>query len=117
MALKKWNTNFRLESVFHPDKQDYLFRCSVSAGKTQKVVFHLLSNQISQKMFVNGKQPLTQSSPLLPLIKKPEDSGYEIVDDALISLLASFPRSVSTLVASCNTIARCCVEVLTFQTL
>ena len=78
MALKKWNTNFRLESVFHPDKQDYLFRCSVSAGKTQKVVFHLLSNQISQKMFVNGKQPLTQSSPLLPLIKNPRTLGTKL---------------------------------------
>ena len=78
MALKKWNTNFRLESVFHPDKQDYLFRCSVSAGKTQKVVLHLLSNQISQKMFVNGKQPLTQSSPLLPLIKNPRTLGTKL---------------------------------------
>ena len=27
MALKKWNTNFRLE------KQDYLFRCSFAPGK------------------------------------------------------------------------------------
>ena len=34
-------------------------KCSV--GKTQIVVFHLLSNWISRKFFVNGKQPLTPS--------------------------------------------------------
>ena len=43
------------------NKQDYLFRCSVapgnlSAGETQKVVFHFLSNQIFRNLFVNGKQ-------------------------------------------------------------
>ena len=37
-----------------------MFRCSrkFSVGKTQKVVFHLLSNRISRKILVNGKQPL-----------------------------------------------------------
>ena len=51
--------------IFHPEKQDYLFRCSVAEiffGKTQKVASHLLSNRISRKMFVNGKQPRIQSS-------------------------------------------------------
>ena len=38
--------------------------------------------------------------------QKPEDSGYEIVDDALISSLASFPQSVSTRAASCDTFTR-----------
>ena len=48
--------------TFHTEKQDSLFRCSVaplfkfSVGKTYKVVFHLPSNLISQKIFVNGKQ-------------------------------------------------------------
>ena len=50
--------------IFHPEKQDYIFRCQfrcsrkVPVGKTQKVAFHLLSNRISRKIFVNGKQPL-----------------------------------------------------------
>ena len=37
-----------------------MFRCSrkFSVGKTQKVVFHLLSNRISRKILVNGKQPI-----------------------------------------------------------
>ena len=43
------------------NKQGHLFRCSVapgysSAGKTQKGVFHFLSNQIFRNLFVNGKQ-------------------------------------------------------------
>ena len=38
-----------------------VFRCSrkFCAGTTQKVVFHLLSNRIVLKIFVNGKQPIT----------------------------------------------------------
>ena len=37
-----------------------MFRCSLkfSAGTIQKVVFHLLSNRIFQKRFVNGKSNL-----------------------------------------------------------
>ena len=48
MALKKWNTNFHLV----PFK---MFRCfrKFSPGKTQKVVFHL----ISSRNFLNNKQP------------------------------------------------------------
>ena len=36
-----------------------MFRCSrkFSGGTTQKVVFHLLSNLIFRKLFVDGKQP------------------------------------------------------------
>ena len=30
-ALKKWNTNFP-RGIFHPEKQDYLFRCSIASG-------------------------------------------------------------------------------------
>ena len=43
-----------------------MFRCSrkFSVGKTQKVVFHLLSNRISQKIIANGKQPLSPPHPL-----------------------------------------------------
>ena len=37
-----------------------MFRCSrkFSEPTTQKVVFHLLSNRVSRKILVNGKQPL-----------------------------------------------------------
>ena len=42
-----------------------MFRCSrkFSVWKTQKVSFHLLFNQISRKIFANGKQPLTADVP------------------------------------------------------
>ena len=49
--------------IFYPEKQDYLFRCSVSplfkfsVGKSQKVVFPLLSNRVSWKILINVKQP------------------------------------------------------------
>ena len=38
-----------------------MFRCSrkFSVGQTEKVVFYLLSNRISRKIVVNGKQPLS----------------------------------------------------------
>ena len=32
MALKKWNTNSVQRGTFLPDKQDYLFKCSVVLG-------------------------------------------------------------------------------------
>ena len=43
---------------FQPVKQDYLFRCSVASGNfpLTRPVFHLLSNRICRKIFVNGKQ-------------------------------------------------------------
>ena len=54
--------------IFHPEKQDYLFRCSVAPGnflleRPKKVVpvFHLLSNRNSRKIFVNGKQSISLS--------------------------------------------------------
>ena len=46
-----------------------MFRCSkkFSTGITQKVVFHLLSTWIFQKICVRGKQPSkTQKHPLTP---------------------------------------------------
>ena len=60
VAFKKWNENFR--ETFRPEKQDYLFRCSVTPGnfppeRPKKWVFDLLSNQIFRKLFVNGRQP------------------------------------------------------------
>ena len=59
-ALKKWNSNFRLEYSVRK-KQDYLFRPFVVSGNflqnDPNVVFHLLSNRISRKRFVNGTQP------------------------------------------------------------
>ena len=62
---------FPLEN-FVQKKHDYLFqmfRCSrkVSAGTTQKVVFHLLSNRIFRKIWVDGKQP---TSPVRQLSKR-----------------------------------------------
>ena len=76
MALKYWDTRFPF-GIFHPAKQDYLFRCSFapgnfSFGKTQKVLFHLhvLSNRISRKIFVYGKQPLTLDAPQCKQVNK-----------------------------------------------
>ena len=67
--LGKIEREFRL-GIFRPEKQDYLFSCSVVPGhfpleQPKKVMFHLLSNQIFRKRFVNGKQPL-QISALVP---------------------------------------------------
>ena len=50
---------------FRPEKQDYLFRCSVApgnfpAGTIQKVVFHLLSNRIFLKILVNQQTTYIQ---------------------------------------------------------
>ena len=63
MALKKWNTNFRLEDSIRKNRTtlSYEFRCSrkFSAGMTQKGMCHLLFDQIfRRKLLVNGKQPL-----------------------------------------------------------
>ena len=74
MAYKKWNTNFRLKySVWK--KQDYLFRCSVAPGnflmERPCSIFHLLSNRIFRKLFVNGEQPMFQLSHFNPLLGCP----------------------------------------------
>ena len=61
MALKKLNTNFRLEySVRKTGLPFQMFRCcrKFTAGTTQKVVRHLLSKRIFWKILVNGKQPV-----------------------------------------------------------
>ena len=63
MALKKWNTNCRLEDSVRKNRTALSdeFRCSrkFSAGMTQKGVYHLLFDQIfRRKLLVNGKQPL-----------------------------------------------------------
>ena len=36
----------------------FRFSRKFSVGKTQKVALYLLSNRVSRKMFVNGKQPV-----------------------------------------------------------
>ena len=63
VALKKWNTNSRLrDSVRKKTGLPFqIFSCSrkFSAGTTQDVLFHLLSNRIFWKLFENGKQPIT----------------------------------------------------------
>ena len=60
IALKKWNpyTNFFLDHSVRKKKTGLSFQMSrCSAGMTQKVEFHLLSNRIFRKLFVKGKQP------------------------------------------------------------
>ena len=62
MTLKKRNTNFPWKILSRKTGLPFpIFRCSrkFSAGATLKGVFHLLSNRILRKLFVNGKQPLT----------------------------------------------------------
>ena len=62
-----------LFGTFHPEKQDYLFRCSIAPGNfllsrmAQKVMFHLLSNRIFLKRFVkmvNNPYPTLLSNTL-----------------------------------------------------
>ena len=66
MALKKWNTDFRLGNSVHKTGLPFqLFRCfgRFSAGTTQKVVYHdlILSKWIFRKLFQNDKQLLSRS--------------------------------------------------------
>ena len=39
----------------------FRFSRKFSVGKTQKVALYLLSNRVSRKIFVNGKQPVRKS--------------------------------------------------------
>ena len=60
MALKKWTTNFRLKYSIRKNRttfSDVPFLLEFSVRKTQKVVFHLLSNRISRKI-TRYKQPM-----------------------------------------------------------
>ena len=41
--------------------QMFRFSRKFSVGKIQKVAFYLLSNRVSRKIFVNGKQPVRKS--------------------------------------------------------
>ena len=57
MALKKWNTNFRLEYFVRKNRTTFS-----DVWNDLKGVFHLLSNRIFRKLFVNGnRQPPFQS--------------------------------------------------------
>ena len=67
MALNKWNTNFRLEYSVRKT-QDYTFsdvqllpEISIPLERPCSL-YHLLSNGIFRKRFVNDKQPLFQLS-------------------------------------------------------
>ena len=79
-----------LLGIFHPEKQDYLFRSSVasrnyfSAGTTKKVMFYLLSNQIFRKLFVNGKQPVFHFWLYCPLCQ-PKRLHHSVVPARFIS--------------------------------
>ena len=57
---------FRPEKTWLPFSDVSLLR-KVSAGTTKKVVFHLLSNRIFRKIWVDGKQP---TSPVRQLSKR-----------------------------------------------
>ena len=76
-----WRNGIQISVWNIPSRKTRLpFRCSrcslkFSIGKTQRVLFHLFSNQISQKIFVNGKQPLSVFSPIF-VSHKIKDSGY-----------------------------------------
>ena len=70
MALKKRNTNLRWNIPSGKTGLHFrMFRCSwkFSAGTVQKVLFHLLSDRILRKLFVNGKKPLSYSKSRFPL--------------------------------------------------
>ena len=67
IALKKWNTNFRLEHSERKNRITYseiLRLPEISNWMKRKIVFHLLSNWIfrnQNSLFVNGKQPTSLS--------------------------------------------------------
>ena len=63
MALKKWNTNFRWNIPSGKKLPFQMFLCSrkFSAGLTQNIVFHLLSNQVFRKLFLLIVNHQTQS--------------------------------------------------------
>ena len=67
MASKEWNTNFCLEYSIQKNRTTFsdvpVAPWNFPLGKP-RVLFHLFSNQISQKIFVNGKQPLSVFSPI-----------------------------------------------------
>ena len=69
MAVKKWNTNFRLKySVRKSGLPFQMFRFSqkFSAGATKNVGFCLLSNWIFRKLCVNGKLPKAHKLAVFP---------------------------------------------------
>ena len=79
MALRKWKTNFRWNILSGKTGLPFqMFRCSrkFSVGKTQKVVFHLLSNRISRKILVNGKQPRPRAQFLPIRTSQPVNNIY-----------------------------------------
>ena len=72
MALEKWNTNFCLEhSIGKYGTIFLMFRRSwkFSAGMVQKVMFYLLSNWISPKLFVNYGKQIIHISLIYPTLK------------------------------------------------
>ena len=72
-----WRNGTRGFPLEYSIRKNRTTRCSFapgnfSVGKTQKVLFHLhvLSNRISRKIFVNGKQPLTLDAPQCKQVNK-----------------------------------------------
>ena len=69
-GFEKRNTNLRWNIPSGKTGLHFrMFRCSwkFSAGTVQKVLFHLLSDRILRKLFVNGKKPLSYSKSRFPL--------------------------------------------------
>ena len=68
MGWKKLNTNFRVWNIPTGQTelpfQTFRFFRKFSIRTTRKIVFHLLSNRIFQKLFLNGKQAVGPKFPI-----------------------------------------------------
>ena len=62
------------------------FSQKVSVGKTQKVAFYLLSNRVSRKIFVNGKQPVRKSQDKVALFPPATDCSLPTGVEVRLSL-------------------------------
>ena len=84
-----------------------MFRCSwkFSAGKTQRVMFHVLSSRIFRKLLVNSKQPLRfiyfSVVQMAANIQSDCDSDWYCLDWLSLRLSSFFHRSTQIL-SCCN---------------
>ena len=76
-------------------KEDYLLRCSVAPGNlplelAKKFVFHLLSNRICWKLFVNGKP--TFATPFsFPDLGRERSRAWRVLFVFALLVFATFP--------------------------
>ena len=84
-----------------------MFRCSwkFSAGKTQRVMFHVLSSRIFRKLLVNSKQPLWfiyfSVVQMAANIQSDCDSDWYCLDWLSLRLFSFFHR-LTQIFSSCN---------------